>query len=78
MISTREKVESHLSVLTEAQLQKVAEYLEFLNFQERRTTEIQFDEAELEKIYAEFANEDRKLAEIGLAEYASSLALLDI
>ncbi len=73
MISTREKVVTSLSDLTEAQLRQVAEYLEFLKFRERRKDDSQFDDAELEALYAEFANEDRELAESGLTEYAANL-----
>lgn len=73
MISTREKVATHLSALTEAQLCEVAEYLEFLRFREYRKIDSQFDEANFESLYAEFADEDRELAGIGLAEYSASL-----
>ncbi len=73
MISTREKVVTNLSDLTEIQLRQVAEYLEFLKFRERQRNEAQFDDPELEALYAEFADEDRKLAEVGLAEYAANL-----
>ena len=73
MISTREKVVTSLSDLTEAQLRRVAEYLEFLKFRERRKNDSQLDDAELEALYAEFADEDRELAENGLTEYAANL-----
>ncbi len=73
MISTREKVVKGLSELTEAQLRQVAEYLEFLKFRERRKNDLQLDETELEALYAEFADEDRELAESGLTEYAANL-----
>lgn len=73
MISTREKVVTNLSDLTEVQLKQVADYLEFLKFRGRREDSPQVDDAELEAIYAEFANEDRDLAEAGLAEYALNL-----
>lgn len=73
MISTREKVVKSLSDLTEAQLRQVAEYLEFLKFHERRKDDSQLDDAELETLYAEFADEDRELAESGLTEYAATL-----
>lgn len=73
MISTREKVVINLSDLTEPQLRQVAEYLEFLKFRERHKNDSQFDDAKLEALYAEFADEDRELAEVGLAEYATSL-----
>jgi ABC-type phosphate transport system auxiliary subunit len=73
MISTKEKVVTDLAELNDAQLQTVAEFLEFLKFRERRRVEPQFDDVELETLYAEFADEDRELAEVGLAEYAANL-----
>jgi outer membrane protein assembly factor BamD (BamD/ComL family) len=73
MISTKEKVVTDLAELNDAQLQTVAEFLEFLRFRERHKFESQFDDVQLEALYAEFADEDRELAEIGLAEYAANL-----
>jgi ABC-type phosphate transport system auxiliary subunit len=73
MISTKEKVVTTLAELNDTQLQTVSEFLEFLKFRERRKLETQFDDVELEALYAEFADEDRKLAEVGLSEYAANL-----
>ena len=73
MISTKDKVLTGLTELNETQLQTVAEFLEFLKFRERRKVETQFDDAELEALYAEFAEEDRELAGDGLADYAANL-----
>lgn len=73
MISTKEKVLSGLAELNDTQLQTVAEFLDFLKFRERRKFETQFDDVELEALYAEFAGEDRELAETGLDEYVANL-----
>ena len=73
MISTKEKVVTTLAELNDTQLQTVAEFLEFLKFRERRKFETQFDDVALEALYGEFADEDRELAEIGLAEYSANL-----
>ena len=73
MISIKEKVVTDLAELNAAQLQTVAEFLEFLRFRERRKVVSQFDDVELEALYAEFADEDRELAEVGLTEYAANL-----
>ena len=73
MISTKEKVVTDLAELNDSQLQTVAEFLEFLKFRERRKNETQFDDIELEALYTEFADEDRELAEVSLAEYAANL-----
>ena len=77
MISTKEKVVTTLAELNDTQLQTVAEFLEFLKFRERRRIQPQFDDSALEAVYAEFADEDRELAEIGLAKYAANLARED-
>ena len=71
MISTKEQLSTNLNGLSEIQLRQVAEYLEFLKFRERR--KIDLDESELAALYAGFGDEDRELAEVGLAEYASNL-----
>ena len=73
MIVTKEKVVTKISELSESQLRQVAEYMEFLQFREKSKTDQQFDEAELEKLYAEFADEDRELAETDLDQYAENL-----
>ncbi len=73
MISTKEKVVTDLAELNDTQLQTVAEFLEFLKFRERRRVEPQFDDAALEALYAEFADEDRELAQAGLAEHVANL-----
>ena len=73
MISTKEQVLTTLADLNEAQLEQVAEYLEFLKFRQRREIEPKIDETELAALYAEFADEDCELAENGLAEYAENL-----
>lgn len=72
MISTREQVLTTLADFNEAQIEQVAEYLEFLKFRQRQI-EPNIDETELAALYAEFADEDRELAETVLAEYAENL-----
>ncbi len=73
MISTKEKVVTSLTELSETQLQAVAEFLEFLKFRERHKIEQQFDDVQLAALYGEFADEDREFAEAGLAEYVDNL-----
>lgn len=77
MIFTKEQVANGLAELNDAQLQTVAEFLEFLKFRERRKLETDFDDAQLASLYAEFADEDRELAEADLTEYAANLARED-
>jgi len=73
MISTKEQVSTNLNGLSEIQLRQVAEYLEFLKFRQRHEMELDLDESELAALYAEFGDEDRELAEVGVPEYASNL-----
>lgn len=78
MISTKEKVVTYISDLTEPQLRQVAEYLDFLKFRDRHKNDVKVDDAELEALYAEFADEDRELAEAGLPEYSANLEREDV
>ncbi len=66
-----------LDTLAEHQLREVAEYVAFLKFRSRFMAPPSVDEEELTKLYGEFAEEDRQLAEEGIADYASGLAKED-
>ena len=78
MISTKEKVVTGLAELNDAQLQTVADFLEFLKFRERCQSETQLDDIEIKALYADFADEDREFAEVGLSEYAAHLDREDL
>ena len=71
-MSIKEQVVAELKTFTEAELKEVAEYLAFLRFRARRATPA-LDEAQLADLYTEFADEDRNLAEEGVADYAVGL-----
>jgi ABC-type phosphate transport system auxiliary subunit len=73
MMSTRERVVTTLDDLTETQMQQVADFLEFLKFRERQKHDSELDDATLEALYAEFAEEDRELSEAGLGQYVANL-----
>lgn len=75
-MSIKEQVVEELKTLNEAELREVADYLSFLKFRARRTPP-SFDESQLAALYAEFADEDRALAEEGMAGYAEGLARED-
>ena len=66
-----------LDTLAEHQLREVAEYVAFLKFRSRFMASPSVDEEELTKLYGEFAEEDRQLAEEGIANYTNSLAKED-
>ena len=56
-----------------AELQQVAEYVAFLRFRARVVPLPVVDPTHLASLYAEFADEDRMLAEEGLDEYHAQL-----
>ncbi|NJL47079.1 MAG: hypothetical protein HC929_05695 [Leptolyngbyaceae cyanobacterium SM2_5_2] len=70
-IST-ESIKQDLEELTRVQLQQVADFIAFLKFrdQDRRVT---LDPTQLATLFAEFADEDRALAEAGMNDYAAIL-----
>jgi hypothetical protein len=78
-MSLKEQVVREVERLPEAELQHIADYLAFLKFQarRRRVPSRLPDTASLATLYAEFAEEDRVLAEEGMAEYVHSLAAED-
>jgi hypothetical protein len=76
-LSIKEQVVEELKTLTEAELLEVAEYLAFLRFRARHAAP-EFDQAQVAALYAEFADEDRNLAEEGMANYAESLLEEDV
>ena len=72
-MSTREHIVQELDQLSDAEIAQVAEFLSFLRFRSRLKTMPRHDEAQLAALYAEFANEDRELAEEGMVDYADGL-----
>ena len=69
----KEQVVQELDNLSETELRQVAEYLALLRFKARIRPMPEFDEAKLATLYTEFADEDRKLAEEGMSDYAKGL-----
>jgi outer membrane protein assembly factor BamD (BamD/ComL family) len=75
-MSLKESVIQELDRLDDAKLQQVADYLAFLRFQSRSKTCLS-DETTLAALYAEFAEEDRELAEEGMEDYVRGLTSED-
>jgi hypothetical protein len=73
MLSIKRQVIQALDRLSEAELVQVAEFMAFLKFRAQLQTMPTLEEAQLATLYAEFAEEDRELAEEGIAEYAQGL-----
>ena len=66
MVSIKEQVTQELDSLNEVELKEVAEYMAFLKFRSRLKSIPAHDESQLAALYAEFADEDRQLAEEGM------------
>ncbi len=73
---TREALKQDLDQLTNEQLQQVADFIAFLKFRDKRRR-IALDPAQLASLAAEFAEEDRMLAETGMDDYVAMLAQED-
>ena len=76
-MSLKEQVKQNLEHLDETGLREVADFVDFLQFRTRRNTKPEWDDAKIAALYAEFAEEDRALAEAGMSDYAEGLARED-
>jgi hypothetical protein len=76
-MSIKKQVVQELDSLSEAELKQVAEYVAFLRFRARLKPIPALDEAQLADLYAQFADEDRELAEEGMSDYARGLTKED-
>jgi hypothetical protein len=70
-IST-EALKQDLDQLNHSQLQKVADFIDFLKFRDQRRRVV-LDPTQLAAMFAEFAEEDRALVEAGMSDYAAML-----
>lgn len=75
-MSTQEPVLEEIKTLSEAELKQVAEYLAFLKYRAQIKPHA-VDESKLAVLYAEFAEEDRTLAEDGMRDYVEGLSKED-
>ena len=62
-----------LDELKETDLEKVVEYVKFLKVKHIFMPLKNYEEKDYTSLYAEFEEEDRELAEIGIAEYLNQL-----
>ena len=76
-MTLKEQVRQDLEKLDEGGLREVADFVAFLQFRTRRHTAPDWDETKMASLYAEFAEEDRALAEAGMSDYAVGLAQED-
>ncbi|OQY45029.1 MAG: hypothetical protein DRR08_13650 [Candidatus Parabeggiatoa sp. nov. 2] len=77
-LSIKEEVVQILDELSEIELKQVIEYVSFLKFRLRiKAISPAPEVSQLAKLYAEFAEEDRQLAEEGMEDYTASLVKED-
>ena len=76
-MTVRDYVNQTLQSFDEAELAEVADYLAYLRFRARSHATPTIDVSQLSALYAEAAEEDRQLAEAGMADYAEGLAKED-
>ena len=74
----KEHVIHELEDLNDLELRQVAEYVSFLKYRARLEPIPLLDENQIAALYGEFAEEDRELAEEGMADYLSGLQREDI
>ncbi len=76
-MSIKEQIFQELNGLSQAELEEIAQYLAFIKYQSRVKPTPISDEAQMAALYAEFAEEDRELAEEGISDYTGALAKED-
>jgi hypothetical protein len=72
-MTLREQLGYELDAMTESDLQQVASYVSFLKGQSGKAAQSLTDEENLRALYAEFAEEDRALADAGMGDYSDGL-----
>ena len=72
-MTVKEYVTRTLDTLSEDDLRHVAEYLAFLRFRARGLAVPLQDTERLAGLYKQFADEDRRIAEEGIADYNAAL-----
>jgi hypothetical protein len=76
-MTVKEQVVQTLDTLNEAELEQVAEYLAFLKLRAHLPAVSPLDTGRMAELYAEFADEDRLLAEQGIDGYGEGLLAED-
>ncbi|MCC5897787.1 MAG: hypothetical protein JJU32_07705 [Phormidium sp. BM_Day4_Bin.17] len=72
MLPNPDTVKNDIDRLTEEQLRQVADFIAFLRFRDRRHRQV-LHEDQLASLASEFAEEDSRLAQLGMNEYAQML-----
>ena len=69
---TRETIKQEIDQFNDTQLEQVAEFIKFIKFRSHFQKKIT-DLHQFASLYQEFAQDDRELAEVGIADYADLL-----
>ena len=69
----KDQVIRELNELDETELGQIVDYIAFMKFRNKHRILSAVDESKLASLYAEFADEDRELAEIGMSDYFQGL-----
>jgi succinyl-CoA synthetase beta subunit len=69
---TKENLKQEIDQFNDEQLKQIAEFVEFIKFRSRFSQKV-VDLPQFASLYQEFAQEDRELAEIGMADYVEQL-----
>ena len=77
MMTIKEYVTDVIQSLEETELREVADYLAYLRFRARVHAVPRPDDSTLAALYREFGEEDRNLAEEGMADYEQGLRMED-
>jgi hypothetical protein len=68
-----EVLKQDLDRLTHKQLERVADFVAFIKFRDSRHVPVMLDPTQMANLFAEFADEDRALANAGMSDYAARL-----
>jgi hypothetical protein len=77
MQATKEKLKQEIEQFNDEQLQKIADFIEFIKFRSRFSQK-SLDLHQFAHLYQEFALEYRELAEAGIADYFEQLKQEDM
>ncbi|MBW4518027.1 MAG: hypothetical protein KME11_22735 [Timaviella obliquedivisa GSE-PSE-MK23-08B] len=69
---TKETIKQEIDQFNDTQLKQIAEFIEFIKFRNQFQTKVT-DLHQSANLYQEFAQDDRELAEVGMADYAELL-----
>lgn len=76
-MTLKQRIKKEIDALGEDQLRQVSDFVAFVRHRKRLSFSPDLTDAQIAQRYAMFAEEDRLLAEEGMADYAKGLAAED-